>query len=125
MCFTVDGTQRDYWRKKTVVYKCVNLINGYVVSWWNPRFWYGPGEVKAGAGKSGFCGMSGSRSHGGIYVYPTTKEAHDGSNFATVTLKLVVDPKDLIGAGHDLRYRRVATYKKVIVPWDQPFIEWY
>lgn len=84
-------------------------------------------------------------SHG-IYVYLTKADAFSANTGlswrplifprigeASVLLQVIVDPADwlhssyqqVVGVHGEYRQRRIATYRKVIVPEEQPYIEWY
>lgn len=63
----------------------------------------------------------------GIYIYTSKKAALDfgtvGEGFLPLVLmKVQVEPKDHL---YTSKCGRMATYRKVIVPEDQPEIEWY
>ena len=139
MCFLISNlsTHRKIWEKKRTVWKHVHVkANGDVVSPLHfdsryKRFQYQTGENIA----KGRITQRGGAAVAGIYVYGTKEEALkrapsgwwtpwygiEGTS-AKAVLKLEVDPADLL---HVSISGKVATYRKVTVPEDQPYIEWY
>lgn len=137
MCFQIDRTaerpgQRIAW--KVVQVTCEgdvkSLIRDTTRGWWpGPRRATGPSYqvIYHGNGKP-----HSWLAYQGIYVYTTKHEAlrnngyqgwrsgHPYTDYAV--MKVLVDPEDWLHTSQD---GRTATYKKVMVPENQPYIEWY
>jgi hypothetical protein len=143
MCFQITGKRKviDQAKKKRVVWKRVDIDrHGYAKS---PtvaarrKVWYGPGEVDYGGGPTH---DHNNEAVGGIYVYLDKREAmfwDPDADYVSkcgyvaswrsdvggkAAIRCLVDPDDLL---HVNRRGTVATYKKVTVPEEQPFVEWY
>lgn len=65
----------------------------------------------------------------GIYVYldqRTAERALGKIKYNRVILRVIVDPADwLVSSKKSLNSLLMATYKKVIIDEDQPYLEWY
>ena len=121
MCFPIDKNARKWTQNR--VYKAVRLVNGKPRSPYHFTRWH-KGEVKrrsCGPTEEMFLDRCPSRAAHGIYVYRTLNAAVDNKRGAwSAVLVLEVDPSDFICTdGKDK-----ATYDKVRVADEQPYIEW-
>lgn len=121
MCFEIRQPQKP-WRNR-VAWKVVQICgDGYVSSSMRVFFW-APGEVVCKGGVYWSPGRSVREARAGIYVYRHEPDPlRLVSNF--VVLKVHVNPADFLYHGVDYNLKQVATYKKVFVPENQPYIEW-
>jgi hypothetical protein len=143
MCFEIGKKKvdRKLFADRTVVWKRVTVLGDNSVAGYysyHNQFRYYPGVIHAKAtDHKKFFATSNGRAHNGIYVYAEHADAiyngriynpswnyKDSGIFDTV-IRLIVDPADLLVVNGHRELKRQATYKKVIVPEDQPYITWY
>ena len=136
MCFVIDFTAERPINK--VAYKIVQLTSaGYLRSTHffrgSDTYWSTPGAtVHRSTGpthRSGFWGIEPCSSHG-IYVYRTLASARralrDFHDEPAVILKVLIDPADWIQSSYlPPRQLAIATYDKVTVAENQPYLDWY
>jgi hypothetical protein len=127
MCFRIDFHATR--PRKKIVWKVVELYRERVRSLMHYRHKWYPGtfEIRKNAVTSG--GMFG-RAREGYYVYLNREDAKRRLIFAPddyVLLKLEVDPDDWLHS--ERRYAddkpRIATYRRVTVPENQPDLEFF
>ncbi len=126
MCFRIDhGAKRPKRRK---AYKIVHITRGgLVVSHIHNKHWQC--NKTHSIRKNACIHMQGS-AHEGIYVYCSLAAAKDtfryGNISDSVIMKVEVDPADWLYSSYDNGWcSGVATYRKVYVPEEQPYMEWY
>ena len=138
MCFVINPTLKP--SKKRVVYKVVRIDErGQVGSIFNSYEWSTGTHVLPRGAMTSVINLYGVRiTYKGFHVYLNKRDAvEELKDIETqlnpnnicgllVVLKLKVNPNDCLYVGFD-RYHgfKLATYKKVTVPEDQPDIEWY
>lgn len=107
------------------------FLECHVVSAHMSGFRWRTGRVRAT--RHAFAGMAtysqrtgDKRAWEGIYVFYTKAAAlrEWGGRYNRVLLRVELDPKDFLHCSKDHRTGRVATYRQVTVPEDQPYIEW-
>ena len=123
MCFQINEKAKR--PRKKYVYKTLRLTrNGYLESPIYLTSWQ-PGEVKEAKGTSYYIASKFppvKRAFKGIYVYLTYKDAAYYKSKYEVIVKLEVDPRDWI---HTCYQGIRATYRKVKLLEEQPYIEFY
>lgn len=127
MCFILADKQ-ERWENKTV-WKILRIRGesleslhgmGRKLNWWANTWVKAEGSPNPRAG--GFLGTPLFRSAGGIYVYKSEVSAGNRCRFYynAVLIRLKVDPEDFL---HHDRYNEIATYRKVYLDEDQPFVD--
>lgn len=122
MCFIIDTTARR--SNKRVVYKAVILSRGIVRSMlYSYRWSTGEHKIDFDAKTEEWTGER-LDSYEGIYVYNSLREAENNvyRHHNEVILKLNVRPQDWLYTNFK---QTVSTYRRVWVPEDQPYLEWY
>lgn len=128
MCFTIDNTKRA--PKKRVMWKVVRLLGlsqGWVTSLVQDHYYWGPGyhEIPKNANTTRIGGFT---AHQGFYVYTSAQVALKSVSFTcysgtmSIPLRVEVEPEDWL---HSSRSGQIAAYRRVYVPENQPYLEWY
>jgi hypothetical protein len=132
MCFQIEKFASR--PRSRIAYKIVTRTPaGYLRSVTGKRFkpkgqyWSTPGATvhrsKGPTSKEGNWGSGNKNAAHGIYVFRTVKDAKNMLwSPGQVILKVLVDPADWL---HNDRYAGVATYEKVTIAEDQPYLDWY
>ena len=124
MCFFID--RRATCPRKRVVYKIVRKEgSGYLRSQFQGRY-YQPGVHRRSNGST----TLGCQANHGIYVYLELKEAKAQiTNYPwrpwrrnDVIMRCEVAPMDWL---HTSTCGKIATYHRITIPEEQPYIEWY
>ena len=120
MCFVVDKSEAKHWHGKKIGWKVVQLIDDDIISDGWIHLWQTGVNQAIGT----FVDEHNASSRGGIYVFGNKRVAKQNTGGRRVLLKVFLDDNDFIAAGK-IAGLRVATYRKVTVPENQPEIEWY
>lgn len=135
MCFPIS--KRAKKPRQTVAWKVVTINSrGYLQSKVHANQKWQPGETVHRSGgpttypSFTYCvpnTLEDAVAYHGIYVYLDEKIAHSLCfGMYNVVLKVRVSPKDFLHRGQYIWDNgMIATYDKVYVPEDQPYIEWY
>ena len=134
MCFEIDRAAKQP-RRKTAYKICATDSYGYLRSPHYPEYrggraWQPNTTVHSGARirddgylRSFELGHEIWHAASGIYVYRTLQCAlHANQLYDDQILKLVVAPEDWLFTSKN---GELMTYRKVFVPANQPYIEWY
>lgn len=128
MCFRIDRNADRPKRK--YVYKVVQLRNHELRSVVQVSHTWYPGTFEIRKNAITSRGVF-DRANEGFYVYLNKADAENHANWGNychlVVLRLIVDPADWLHSEKTYAYDnpRVATYRRVTVPENQPDVEFY